>query len=89
MTFISGGILTEKYAFRSFSVAAAVSDEVFCIMSGKTVAPVRYDTSPANIVEPYANATVTISILPALPPRSDIAGATSPRMISGMANPKN
>lgn len=40
-------------------------------------------------VDPYATATVMISILPALLPMSPIAVVTSPRMISGMMNPRN
>ena len=59
------------------------------ISEGKNAAPVAYEARPASTVAAYASATVKSSILPARLPISMMAGATSPRMSSGMMNPRN
>ena len=89
ITFIIGGIDTLKYAAGSSADDTASSDADVSTKDGNTAAPVRYDIVPARTVDPYAIATVSRSIFPAPLPMSAMATVTRPRMINGMAKPKN
>lgn len=89
MTFINGGMLTQKYGASSSAEVMASSEDDCSIIDGKIAALVMYDSIPAITVEPYAMATVSRSIFSAPFPMSAIAVVTNPSMMSGMANPRN
>ena len=89
ITPITGGMFTVKNGASSFVLPTVSREAPFWIMDGKNVAPVKYERRPERTVDPYAIATVIRSIFPAVFPMSDMAGVTSPRMIRGMANPRN
>ena len=52
ITFISGGMFTLKYGVRSFAEDMASGEDEESIIDGKIAAPVRYDITPARMVDP-------------------------------------
>ena len=89
ITFITAGMSTLKYGSSSTAESRVAAPAPVSIKEGNTAAPVRYESDPARIVEPYAIATVISSILPAEVPMSAMAVLTRPRIMRGMANPRN
>ena len=86
---MTGGMFTVKKGASSSAAPSVSRGAPLRIIPGKRAAPVRYEIRPAMTVDPYAMATVIRSIFPAVFPMSEMAGVTSPRMIRGMANPRN
>jgi len=63
-------------------------DNDLSINMGSENLVVKYEKNPEKSVEPYAIKAVIPSNLPAPLPRSAIPGATNPRMINGITNPR-
>jgi len=86
----SGGISSAKYGASSAS-SGLVSDGAPPSGStrGRTISDVLSPRNPASSVDEYASAAVMANHRPAPRPSSAMAGAMRPRMINGMAKPRN